>query len=275
MDSEALKRLDARLRQYERERTSLIASIQTLREQTQGQKAVDLTAQKAELVQLQTQQNALSDEYARLMARLERWQTASQQIKKLLSQTTRLRHECALAKVLSDTANGRQTGRQKLMFENYVQSYYLTDVLKRANQRLIQMTDGRFQLVRAQDPADLRSKTGLDIWVYDAYTGKPRQVASLSGGEKFKAALALALGLADVISMNAGGISIEALFVDEGFGSLDQESLSGALETLTQLVDTDKLVIIISHVSELISQIDNKIIVHKTNTGSRLALETA
>ncbi|MBQ6450154.1 SMC family ATPase [bacterium] len=275
LDADELQQLDQRLRQHEHMRTSLLASIETLRQQTRGKKLVDLTARQATLAQLQHQQNALNDQYAQLTARLERWQTANVQIKKLLSQSARLNAEVAIAKTLSDTANGRQTGRQKIMFENYVQSYYLTDVLERANGRLAQMTDGRFQLVRAQDATDLRSKTGLDIWVYDAYTGKPRQVASLSGGEKFKAALALALGLADVISMNVGGISIEALFVDEGFGSLDQESLAGALETLTQLVDTDKLVVIISHVSELISQIDNKIIVHKTNTGSRLVLETA
>jgi len=120
----------------------------------------------------------------------------------------------------------------------------------------------------------LNAKTGLDFAIFDSYTGKERDVASLSGGEKFKASLALALGLSDTISNNRGGIKIDSLFIDEGFGSLDAESLNQALNILSDLSGNDKLVGVISHVSELMSRIDNKILVNKTNTGSIIRIES-
>ena len=110
--------------------------------------------------------------------------------------------------------------------------------------------------------------------VFDSYTGKERDVSSLSGGEKFKASLALALGLSDVISNNKGGIKIESLFIDEGFGSLDSESLNQALNILYDLSGNHKLIGVISHVSELKTRIDNKILVKKTNAGSDIEIET-
>ena len=129
------------------------------------------------------------------------------------------------------------------------------------------MTDGRYELVK-MDNLSLRGKVGLDFSVNDAYTGRVREVSTLSGGEKFTASLALALGLSDVISMYAGGIKVDCLFIDEGFGSLDQDALNQAINTLSDLVDNDKLVGIISHVDELISRIDKKIVVKKKNDGS-------
>ena len=136
------------------------------------------------------------------------------------------------------------------------------------------MTDGRYDLRKKEVSSSLTEKMGLEFSIFDSYTGKEREVSSLSGGEKFKAALALALGLSDVISMFAGGIKMDALFIDEGFGSLDQESLNQALNTLSDLVDDDKLVGIISHVSELISRIDKKIVVKKNNNGSYIQIES-
>ena len=121
----------------------------------------------------------------------------------------------------------------------------------------------------------LNVKTGLDFSIFDSYTGKERDVSSLSGGEKFKASLALALGLSDTISNNRGGIRIDSLFIDEGFGSLDSESLNQALNILSDLSGNDKLVGVISHVSELMMRIDNKILVNKTNTGSVVNIETS
>ena len=117
-------------------------------------------------------------------------------------------------------------------------------------------------------------KTGLEFSIFDSYTGKERDVSSLSGGEKFKASLALALGLSDVISNKSGGIKIESLFIDEGFGSLDSDSLNQALNILYDLSGNHKLIGVISHVSELKNQIDNKILVKKTNAGSEISIES-
>ena len=129
------------------------------------------------------------------------------------------------------------------------------------------------KLKKKENEIKLNVKTGLDFSIFDSYTGKERDVSSLSGGEKFKASLALALGLSDTISNNQGGIKIDSLFIDEGFGSLDSESLNQALNILSDISGNDKLVGVISHVSELVSRIDNKIIVNKTNTGSIIKME--
>ena len=135
------------------------------------------------------------------------------------------------------------------------------------------MTSGQYELVRRQEALDGRSKTGLELNVIDHYNGSERSVRSLSGGESFKASLALALGLSDEIQTSAGGIQLDTLFVDEGFGSLDEESLNQAIQTLQQLTTGEKLVGIISHVAELKEKIDAQIIVTKDKTGgSRVKL---
>jgi exonuclease SbcC len=132
------------------------------------------------------------------------------------------------------------------------------------------MTNSRYELERVTKVSDARTKGSLDIEVIDHYTGKKRSVKSLSGGESFKAALSLAFGLADIIQNYAGGFEIDTLFIDEGFGSLDTESLEQALMTLTTLTENNRLIGIISHVDELKERIDNQIIIEKGNQGSRI-----
>ena len=169
---------------------------------------------------------------------------------------------------LSRTANGELAGKEKIAFEQFVQGFYFQKILGAANLRLKDMTEGRYLLLHAQKAANKRSQAGLEVEVLDYYTGKSRSVRSLSGGEAFKASLCLALGLSDVIQAHAGGVRIDAMFIDEGFGSLDDRSREQAVDVLQKLSYGDRLVGIISHVSELKETIDKKIIVKKGSAGS-------
>lgn len=170
---------------------------------------------------------------------------------------------------LSDTANGGLVGREKIMLEVYVQTRFFDRIIERANTRFFKMTNGQFELKRAESTANKTSQGGLDLNVIDHHNGSERSVKSLSGGESFMASLSLALGLSDEIQMSAGGIKLETMFIDEGFGTLDTETLKQAMDTLYELADPNggKLVGIISHVDELKNRIDKQIIVSKDKDG--------
>lgn len=177
----------------------------------------------------------------------------------------------ARVKSLSNTANGNISGKEKIMLETYIQMNYFDRIIARANTRLMIMTDGQYDLVRRKEALNKQGQSGLDLDVIDHYNGSERSVRSLSGGESFKASLALALGLADEIQSSAGGIKLDTMFVDEGFGSLDEDSLSQAMKALTSLADNNRLVGIISHVGELKRRIDKQILVTKDKSGGSKA----
>ena len=174
-------------------------------------------------------------------------------------------------KALSNTANGQLSGQQKIMLETYIQMNYFDRIIARANTRLMIMTDGQYDLVRRKEALSKSGQSGLDLDVIDHYNGSHRSVKTLSGGESFKASLALALGLADEIQSSAGGIKLDTMFVDEGFGSLDEESLAAAMKALSSLAESDRLVGIISHVGELKKKIDKQIIITKDKAGGSKA----
>ena len=179
---------------------------------------------------------------------------------------------------LSNTANGQVTGKPKIELETYVQMAYFERILRRANVRLMTMSQGQYELKRREDAENKKEKAGLDLNVIDHYNGSERSVRTLSGGESFQAALSLALGLSDEIQSIAGGIQIDTMFVDEGFGSLDEAALSQALKALANLADKNRMVGIISHVAELKDSINKKILVTKTmgtdGPGSYIKIET-
>lgn len=158
--------------------------------------------------------------------------------------------------------------RFRITFERFVLAAFLDDILLEANERLRKMTSGRYELIRKVDPTRKNVQSGLELTVFDQYTGMERHVKTLSGGESFKASLALALGLAAVVQNNAGGISLETMFIDEGFGTLDPESLDQAIEALLDIQSNGRLVGIISHVPELKERIDANLEVIATQTGS-------
>ncbi|MBR5228961.1 MAG: SMC family ATPase, partial [Firmicutes bacterium] len=155
--------------------------------------------------------------------------------------------------------------------ETYVQMNYFDRILRRANIRLKVMTGGQYELMRKDSAENKRSQSGLDLEVIDHYNGTRRSVKTLSGGESFKASLALALGLSDEIQSSAGGVKLDTMFVDEGFGSLDGDSLRQALQALAELSEGKRLVGIISHVGELKEKIDTQIVVRKEKTGGSTA----
>ena len=166
-------------------------------------------------------------------------------------------------KALSNTANGNLNGKEKIMLETYIQMTYFDRIINRANTRLMAMSDGQYELKRRVNADNNRSQTGLELDVKDHYNGTIRSVKTLSGGESFKASLSLALGLADEIQSSAGGVKLDTMFVDEGFGSLDDDSLAQAINALSTLADGNRLVGIISHVSELKEKINMQICVRK------------
>ena len=168
---------------------------------------------------------------------------------------------------LADTANGNLSGREKIMLETYVQMAYFDRIIERANTRFMVMSGGQYELKRRREADNNRSQSGLSLDVVDHYNGTERSVKTLSGGESFKASLSLALGLSDEIQASAGGIQLDTMFVDEGFGSLDEESLQQAMRALNGLAEGNRLVGIISHVPELREKIDRQIIVRKDRSG--------
>ena len=168
--------------------------------------------------------------------------------------------------VYAATAGGTLTSKQKIKLEAYIQMNYLDRILRHANTRLMQMTAGQYELERI-GAENQRSQSGLDLGIIDHYNGTRRSVKTLSGGESFKASLALALGLSDEVQSAAGGIRLDTLFLDEGFGSLDDESLEQAMRVLAGLTEGDRLVGIISHVGALKDRIDRQVVVRKARTG--------
>jgi exonuclease SbcC len=166
------------------------------------------------------------------------------------------------------------TGKEKITLEQYIQAAGFDGIIAAANRRLRPMSDGQYELFRREGDLGKKSNHFLDLEVLDNYTGHRRPVGNLSGGESFKASLSLALGLSDTVSSNLGGIQMDALFVDEGFGTLDRKSIDNAMETLTNLSGTNKLVGIISHREELMENIPQQVRVTKTKDGSRFRIET-
>ncbi|MEG1427935.1 MAG: SbcC/MukB-like Walker B domain-containing protein, partial [Oscillospiraceae bacterium] len=209
------------------------------------------------------QKKDLLQKRQQLFARLEHNRGILEEIQALVPKLREIEKKVQWLEALSNTAGGSMKGKQKINFETYVQINYFEVVIHAANRRFVQMTGGQYELLRRDDGDSRQTQSGLELDVLDRYKGTVRSVKTLSGGEAFKASLSLALGLADVIQAHAGGIKIDTMFVDEGFGSLDGESLELAVKILSDLSGGGRLVGIISHVAELKERIDKKIIVRK------------
>ncbi len=185
---------------------------------------------------------------------------------------TQLEEKLRWLRPLSDTANGSVPGKERLPLETFVQTTCFDRIIAHANIRLLGMTGGQYELVRSREASDGRKLTGLELDVLDHFNGSVRSVRTLSGGESFKASLSLALGLSEMIQRQSGGIRLDTMFVDEGFGSLDEGTLDLAMRALSDLTQGRRLVGIISHVSELRQRIDKQLIVKKDRSGGSHAL---
>ena len=259
-----------RLKQAEQTVAAAEAAVEALTaQQTAAQK--ELPARSAE--ELTAQQTALTAARETLRSRekqlsaqlLPNRKTAAQYRAAAEARQT-LESRWQWVSALAATAGGTLTSKQKIRLEAYIQMNYLDRILRYANTRLMQMTAGQYELERI-GAENQRSQSGLDLGVIDHYNGTRRSVKTLSGGESFKASLALALGLSDEVQSSAGGIRLDTLFLDEGFGSLDEESLELAIRVLSGLTEGDRLVGIISHVGALKDRIDRQVVVHKARTG--------
>lgn len=235
--------------------------------------AIDAAAEQERRRQLTQSRQAVAAEQQAVHTRRDTNRRALDHIRDKAADLSDLEGRYRWMAALSDTVNGTLAGREKIALETYVQMTFFDEILRRANLRLLVMTDNQYELLRRREADNNRSRSGLELDVVDHYNGSRRSVRSLSGGESFKASLSLALGLSDVIQSSAGGIRLDTMFVDEGFGSLDEESLRQAIRALTALTEGDRLVGIISHVAELKERIDKQIVVTKDRTGgSRVEL---
>ncbi len=223
----------------------------------------DLTEEINKKESLLLKKQTLTDKKENAAIRLDTNKTCLKNIKETAFVSEEIEKQYKWINSLSETANGTISGKDKVSFETYIQMSYFDRILRRANIRLNKMTGGQYDLVRKIDPINKVKQVGLDLDVLDHYNGTTRSVNTLSGGEQFKASLALALGLSDEIQASSGGVKLDTMFVDEGFGSLDADSLRLAIATLQDLTEGNKLVGIISHVEELKNKIDKQIVVEK------------
>ena len=260
-----------RLNECSENLASANATKDELSKQMENKQEIDLEAEKQKMVGLTANKIQFNKNKENIHSRIVNNKSNHDNIKLKSSELIDIEKKYTWVKALSDTANGTITGKDKIMLETYIQMHYFDRIISRANARLMIMTDGQYDLIRREESLSKVGQTGLDLDVIDHYNGTTRSVKSLSGGESFKASLALALGLSDEIQSSAGGIQLDTMFIDEGFGSLDEDSLAQAMNALASLASNNKLIGIISHVGELKQKIDKQIIVKKDKTGGSRA----
>ena len=262
-----IKDAEEKLKNSETTVTSLKAAIEEAKKHLEGKPDIDPEAEKKLQAELMLKKKKYSEEIIALSGRRSQNEDLLNNISSRISDITETEKKRKWVKALSDTANGSIAGKEKIMLETYIQMTYFDRIIARANTRFMVMSDGQYELKRCSVAADNKSRSGLELDVIDHHNGSIRSVKTLSGGESFKASLSLALGLSDEIQSSAGGIKLDTMFVDEGFGSLDEESLQQAMKALINLTEGNRLVGIISHVSELKEKIDKQIVVTKDKSG--------
>ena len=266
----AQKAYEAAFKETEEKR----AGIAALERQLANGEDADAAALQKERQQLLNEKTEAQRTLDRVKLRLSGNGAAKKALEQQSGDRAELVKRYGWLRALADTAGGQVPGKEKIRLETYVQTTYFDRITARANIRLMKMTGGQYELKRQETAENRQGQTGLELSVIDHYNGTERSVRTLSGGESFEASLSLALGLADEIQSVAGGVKLDAMFVDEGFGSLDEEALDQAIGALNDLAESNRLVGIISHVADLKNRIDRQIIVTKDRSGgSRVTLQ--
>lgn len=266
-----IERLDREIRNYDEQKRTLAAQTHELEDKLSGRQRTDLTAlQNRRAAALDRQAKAENAEKA-MVRKLTLHESAEREIRQANAAIQKKRGKWQIIQELYTCCAGIAAGnpRAKLTFEAYVQQYYFRFVVAAANKRLTRLTDGMFTLRVMREAANRVSQSGLDLEVLDRSTGQARDVSTLSGGESFLASLALALGLSDAVQSQSGQIRMDAMFIDEGFGSLDADALEKAVDTLAGLAGGDKLIGVISHVEALQDRLTRQVRVTKTRAGSK------
>ena len=272
MEREELSRLEREIALYKERLVELRGKASSLEKFLDGKISFDIDNLLMKKVELEDNIKDKDVSLKEINHKLVNNLNVCSNINTVYEKSKNLEKEVMICKDLSDTANGNISGKNKLEFEQFVQASYFDRVVVAANKRFSYMTDERYLLARKEEALKISDKLGLELEVIDNYTGKRRDVKTLSGGESFKASLSLALGMSDTIQEFSGGIVVDAMFIDEGFGSLDDDSLEAAMNAIMMLGQNNKIIGIISHVNELKARIDKKIIVRKSNSGSRIEI---
>jgi len=267
MSKQDIEEADDDITKYYQELKSSSDNFIKAQSEAKGLKETAVESIEKELAAFKQECEELDGAIKKIYARRTINQKALKEMERISSEIEGYEERLRIVGGLAGIANGENT--ERLTFERYVLAAYFDEIIKAANVRLGKMTQGRFILLRRDEKGKGRKQEGLELEVFDNYTGKARHVKSLSGGEGFKASLSLALGLADIVQAYAGGVSLDTLFIDEGFGSLDPESLDSAVECLIDLQESGRLVGIISHVPELKERIDARLEITASKNGSK------
>ncbi len=273
MTEQALQNAETTLQQYQQQVQENKAQLQTLEDEVQHREKEDVQKYQSEIDELQIQLKAKRQMATEIFSQIRNNQEIHRNLGQLYGKRDTLLRENSILKNLDATANGKLSGKH-LKFQTYIQRRYFQQIVDNANKRLHTMSGGQFILqCRDTDALGSQGFVGLDLDVYSIVNDQSRDVKTLSGGESFMAALSLALGMADMIQYGTSSVHIDTMFIDEGFGSLSEETRNQAIAILNQLSGGKRLVGIISHVTELKQQIDRKLIVTKTEKGSKAAWE--
>lgn len=262
-----IEQIEKEVADIEKRHSDIHSRIDDLKKRIGDRTPKDVAVLEEEKSLRESERKTLEEAVIALGTRIRKNASVLKTLVDLREKTAEGNRRLLMIRPLAKAANG--TDEQKQTFESYLQGMNFKKVLECANRRLRVMSSGRYELHLSDTVTDMRVRTGLDISVYDAYTGRRRPSSTLSGGESFQAALSLALGLSDAVQMRSGGMQMDALFVDEGFGSLDQNALASALSMLDQISGDSKLIGIISHVEALKNRIDRRIVVSNRETGVR------
>ncbi|MBQ1256622.1 MAG: SMC family ATPase [Clostridia bacterium] len=273
LEPNALSKLENEIKAYDDVKIQLESRIDALKAKLTGKTRVNTEAIAEALLSAETLLKEKRQTLSQIDKRLSANEDALSSLTSIAKKKAAAEERWALVTDVYASVSGQQSGKMKMSFETYVQQYYFKQVISAANKRLTQLTEGMFTLRVKQEASNLRAQAGLDLEVLDRSTGIWRDVNTLSGGESFMASLALALGLSDVVQSGSGGIRLDAMFIDEGFGTLDENALRQAMSLLSRLAEGNRLIGVISHVPELKEKITKRIVIKKKTFGSVVSVE--